>query len=54
MAERAGSGETIFTDPKGLIDFGNLSDKGIDISGFPSHESVAFKMGKDSVNQKRN
>jgi hypothetical protein len=52
VAERAGSGETIFIDHKGMIDFGSLSDKGIDISGFPSHESVAFNMGKDSVNQK--
>ena len=47
-----GSGETIFIDHKGMIDFGSLSDKGIDISGFPSHESVAFNMGKDSVDQK--
>jgi len=46
------SGETIFIDHKGMIDFGSLSDKGIDISGFPSHESVAFNMGKDSVDQK--
>ena len=35
-----------------MIDLGSLSDKGIDISGFPSHESVAFNMGKDSVEQK--
>jgi len=53
VAERVGSGETIFIDHKGMIDFGSLSDKGIDISGFPSHESVAFNMGKDSVDQKR-
>ena len=52
VAERVGSGETIFIDHKGMIDFGSLSDKGIDISGFPSHESVAFNMGKDSVDQK--
>ena len=52
VAERVGSGETIFIDHKGMIDFGSLSDKGIDISGFPSHESVAFNMGKDSVEQK--
>jgi hypothetical protein len=44
--------EAIFIDHKGMIDFGSLSDKGIDISGFPSHESVAFNMGKDSVDQK--
>lgn len=50
MAERFG--ETIFIDHKGMIDFESLSDKGIDISNFPSHESVAFNMGKDSVDQK--
>jgi len=54
VAERVGSGETIFLDQKGMIDFGSLSDKGIDISGFPSYESVAFNMGKDSVKQKEN
>ena len=53
VAERVGSGETIFIDHKGMIDFGSLSDKRIDISGFPSYESVAFNMGKDSVDQKR-
>ena len=53
VAERVGSEETIFIDHKGMIDFGSLSDKGVDISGFPSHESVAFNMGKDSVDQKR-
>ena len=37
VAERVSSGETIFMDHKGMIDFGSLSDKGIDISGFPSH-----------------
>ena len=52
VAERVGSGETIFIDHKGMIDFGSLSDKGIDISSFPSHESVAFNIGKDSVHQK--
>lgn len=52
VAERVGSGETIFIDYKGLIDFKSLSDKGINISGFPSHESIAFNMGKDSVNRK--
>ena len=49
VAERVGSGETIFIDHKRMIDFGSLSDKGIDISGFPSHKSVTFNMGKDSV-----
>ena len=37
VAERVSSGETIFMDHKGMIDFGSLSDKGIDISGFLSH-----------------
>ena len=52
VAERVGSWETIVIAHKGMIDFGSLSDKGIDISGFPSHESVAFNMGKDGINQK--
>lgn len=46
------TGQTIFVDHKGMIDFGSLADKGIDTSGFPTHESVAFNMGKDSVDQK--
>lgn len=52
VAERVGSGETVFIDHKGMIDFGSLSYKGIDISGFLSHESVTFNMGNDSVDQK--
>jgi len=52
VAKRADFEETIFIDHKRMIDFRSLSDKGIDISGFPSHESVAFNMGKDSVDQK--
>lgn len=50
--KKKGSGETIFIDHKGMIDSGSLSDKGIDISGYPSHDNVAFNMGKDSVDQK--
>jgi hypothetical protein len=46
------TGQTIFVDHKGMIDFGSLADKGIDTSGYSTHESVAFNMGKDSVNQK--
>ena len=46
------TGQTIFVDHKGMIDFASLADKGIDTSGFPTHESVAFNMGKDSVAQK--
>jgi len=52
MAKHFGSGETIFIDHKGMIDFGSLVDKGIDIRGFPDHQTVAFNMGKDSVDQK--
>jgi hypothetical protein len=52
MAERTNSGETIFIDHKRMIDFGSLADKGTDISKFPSHENVAFKMVKDNVLQK--
>ena len=52
VAEFVGSGKTVFIDHKGMIDFGSLSNKGINISGYPSHESVAFNMGKDSVIQK--
>ena len=52
VAELVGSGETIFIDHKGMIDFESLSDKGTDISGFPTHESRAFNMGKNSVDQK--
>ena len=35
-----------------MIDFESLEDKGIDTSSYPTHESVAFNMGKDSVDQK--
>lgn len=46
------TGQTIFVDHKGMIDFASLAAKGIDTSGFPTHESVAFNMGKESVYQK--
>lgn len=49
VAERVGSGETIFIDHKGMSDFWSLSDKKIDISCFLSYENVEFNMGKDSV-----
>ena len=52
VAERVGSGETIFIDHKGMIDFVSLSDKGINISGFPNHKIVAFNMENDSGDQK--
>lgn len=54
VAERVSSGETIFIDHKGMIDFASLADKGIDISRYPSHESVAFNMGLSSIEQKVN
>ena len=52
VAERIDSEETIFIDHKGMIDFGGLLSKGINVFSFLSHESVAFNMGKDSVDQK--
>jgi hypothetical protein len=52
MAEQTSSGKTIYIDHKRMIDFQSLRDKGIDISKFPSHESVAFNMGKNSIKQK--
>lgn len=52
VAKLVGLGETIFIDHKEMIDFGSLSDKEIDIASYPSHESVAFNMGKNSVKQK--
>ena len=51
-AERVGLGKTIFIDDKRIINLRGLSDKGIDISSFPSHESVALNIGKDSIDQK--
>ena len=51
-AELVISGETVFIDHKGMINFGSLTNQKIDISTFPSHKNVAFKMGKDSVAQK--
>lgn len=51
-ATRIDSSESLFVDHKGMIDFGNLEDKGIDISGFPSHADVTYNMGRDSVEQK--
>ena len=46
-------GTTVFVDHKQMIDFNRLAEeKGIEVGHFPSHETVAFKMGKDSVEQK--
>ena len=36
----------IFVDHKGMIDFQSLVDQGIDISVFPSHEILAYRMGQ--------
>ena len=35
------TGNTIFVDHKGMIDFQSLADQGKDLSKFPSHETVA-------------
>ena len=46
-------GTTIFLDHKEMVDFNRLAkEKGIEVGHFPSHETVAFNMGKDSVEQK--
>lgn len=37
-----------------MIDFQSLVDQGKDVSHFPSHERVAYKMGLDLVKQKNN
>ena len=52
IAERLDSGKTICIDHKGMIDFGSLVDEGIDIRDFPDHQTVAFNMGRDSIEQK--
>jgi len=45
--------KTIFLDHKGMIDFNQLAiGKNADVSNFPTHESVAFNMGKSSIAQK--
>ena len=49
VAKRIDSGETIFIDHKGMINFEGLLSKGINVFCFPSHESVALNMEKDSV-----
>ena len=47
------NGKPIFVDHKGMIDFDILSkEKGIERSRLPSHESVAFNMGRDAIGQK--
>ena len=48
------TGKRIFVDHKGgMIDFQSLSDQGKDISRFPSHETVAYRMGQDIPSQKK-
>ena len=54
LAEIVETGKTVFVDQKGMIDFGSLADKGINITGFPSHKEVAFNMGIDSCTAKKN
>jgi len=46
------TGKRIFVDHKKMIDFQSLADQGKDISRFPSHETVAYRMGQDIPNQK--
>jgi hypothetical protein len=46
------TGKRIFLDHKGMIDFQSLADQGKDISRFPSHETVAYRMGQDIPSQK--
>ena len=42
------TGNRIFVDHKGMIDFQSLADQGKDISRFPSHD----RMGQDIPSQK--
>jgi len=35
-----------------MIDFQSLADQGKDISRFPTHETVAYRMGQDIPSQK--
>jgi len=46
------TGNRIFVDHKGMIDFQSLADQEKDISRFPSHETVAYRMGQDIPSQK--
>jgi hypothetical protein len=46
------TGNRIFVDHKGMIDFQSLADQGKDISKFPSHQTVAYNMGQDIPSQK--
>lgn len=46
-------GRKVFINHKMMIDFKKLAkEKNVPVEDFPSHETVAFKMGKDSVKQK--
>ena len=46
------TGNTIFVDHKGMIDFQSLADQGKDISRFPRHETVAYRIEQDIPGQK--
>jgi len=46
------TGNPIFVDHKSMIDFQSLVDQGKDISRFPSHKTVAYRMGQDIPSQK--
>jgi hypothetical protein len=46
------TGQRIFVDHKGMIDFQSLADQGKDISRFPNHMTVAYRMGQSIPSQK--
>lgn len=47
------TGNRIFIDHKGMIDFQSLADEGKDISGYPTHATVAYNMGQGIPKQKK-
>jgi hypothetical protein len=46
------TGKRIFVDHKEMIDFQSLADQGKNISRFPSHEAVAYRLGQNIPSQK--
>lgn len=53
-AKDAKTGKHILVEMKGQIDFKSLEEQGKDISYFPSHEQVAYNIGKSIPEQKKN
>lgn len=49
FVELTQSGKTIFINHKEMIDFQNLSDKDIDLSEFPTDESLPFNIIDKSI-----